>query len=89
MVRQGEGDPRLPHPSVPDYPATATLFQGVVQRTIRLALGGRWERDRWGAVANGGVHVVNNDGHVTGATAHHFVGSIGLTYRLSTERSVP
>jgi hypothetical protein len=89
IVRQGEGDPRLPHPLVPDYPNTATLFQGVVQQTIRFALGGRWQSERWGAVANAGVHLVHNDGHVTGATASHFVGSVGLTFRLSTERAVP
>jgi hypothetical protein len=89
LLRQGEGDPRLPHPLVPDYPTTATLFQGIVQRTIRLATGARWQGARWGVVANGGVHLVHNDGHVTGASATHFVGSVGLTYRLSTERSVP
>src|SRR5690349_1190249 len=88
VLRQGEGDPRLPHPLVPAYPTTATIFQGVVQRTIRLALGGNWQRARWGAVANAGVHFVRNDGHVTGATATHFVGSVGLTFRFRTEHAV-
>jgi hypothetical protein len=45
--------------------------------------------DRWGVVANGGVHLVNNDGHVTGAPATHFVGSVGLTFRLDAEWSDP
>jgi hypothetical protein len=89
VLRQGEGDPRLPHPLVPDYPTTATIFQGVVQRTIRLALGGNWQRAGWGVVANAGVHFVHNDGHVTGATATHFVGSVGLTFRFQTQHTVP
>lgn len=89
LVRQGEGDPRLPHPPVSAYPSTPTLFQGVVQRTVRLALGATWQRAGWGLVANGGVHFVHNELHVTGATATHFVGSVGLTFRLHTEHVVP
>jgi len=88
LLRQGEGDPRLPHPPVSEYPTTATILQGVVQRTIRLALGGSWQRSDWGAVANGGVHFVHNDGHVTGASATHFVGSVGLTYRVHHEHAL-
>ena len=89
LLRQGEGDPRLPHPLVPDYPTTATIFQGVVERTIRVALGGSWQRAGWGVMANGGVHFVHNAGHVTGASATHFVGSVGLTFRFHTEHTVP
>jgi len=88
LLRQGEGDPRLPHPLVPEYPTTATILQGVVERTIRLALGGRWQRAQWGVVANGGVHFVHNAGHVTGASATHFVGSVGLTYRVHYEHAL-
>ena len=88
LLRQGEGDPRLPHPPVPDLPSTATIFQGVVQRTIRLALGGRWEGDRWGVVANGGVHFVHNADHVAGVSATHFVGSVGVTYRVRYEHGL-
>ena len=88
LLRQGEGDPRLPHPLVPDLPTTATIFQGVMQRTIRLALGGSWQRAGWGVVANTGVHFVQNDGHVAGASATHFVGSIGLSYRVHYVRQV-
>jgi len=88
LLRQGEGDPRLPHPLVPDYPTTATILQGVVERTIRLALGGRWQRAQWGVVASGGVHFVHNAGHVTGASATHFVGSVGLTYRVHYEHAL-
>ena len=89
VLRQGEGDPRLPHPPVSAYPSTATLFQGVVQRTTRLALGASWQRGDWGAVANGAVHFVHNAGHATGATATHWVGSVGLTLRFHTEHTIP
>jgi hypothetical protein len=65
------------------------IFQGVVARTVRLALGGSWQRARVGLVANGGVHFVHNEGHVTGANATHFVGSIGLTFRTHTEGPTP
>jgi len=39
-------------------------------------------------VANGGVHFVHNAGHVTGAAATHWVGSIGLTFRMRTEGTI-
>jgi hypothetical protein len=61
----------------------------VVQRTLRLALGGSWQRAGWGVVANGGVHFVHNAGHVTGASATHFVGSIAVTVRMRAEGTVP
>jgi hypothetical protein len=89
VLRQGEGDPHLPHPLVSAYPTTATIFQGVVERTVRLALGETWQNDRWGLTANGGLHLVHNAGHVTGATATHWVGSVGLTYRLRHEAPLP
>jgi len=89
VLRQGEGDPRLTYPPIAAWPTTPVIFQGVVERTIRLALGGNWQRAGVGIVANGGVHLVHNAGHVTGARATHFVGSVGLTFRLRSEASVP
>src|SRR2546422_6010898 len=35
LLRQGEGEPRQPHPPVSAYPTTPTIFQGVVERTLR------------------------------------------------------
>ena len=89
VLRQGEGDPRLPHPPVAAYPSTPTLFQGVVEGTVRLALGGSWQRAGWGVAANAGVHLVHNAGHITGAKATHFVGSAGLSYRFGVDAAVP
>ena len=89
VLRQGEGDPRLPHPLVPDYPSTATLFEGVVERTVRLAVGGHWQRGALELSGNGGVHLIRNAGHVTGASDTRWLGSIGVTYRVAYEHALP
>jgi hypothetical protein len=81
LVRQGEGDPRLPHPLPADYGTTATLFQGVVQRTFRAALGATWQSGPIHFSANGGVHYNQNDGHVSGVTKTRFVGTVALSWR--------
>jgi len=88
-LRQGEGDPRLPHPLVADYPGTATLFQGVVERTVRLALGGHCRLGAFELTGNGGVHLIHNAGHVTGASDTRWLGSIAATYRVSHENALP
>jgi len=64
VVRQGEGDPRLPHPLPPAYPATPTLFQGVVQRVVRFAVGGSWQHHGLSVTGSGGVHLIHSAGHV-------------------------
>jgi len=89
LLRQGEGDPRQPHPLIPDYPSTATLFQGVVERTLRVALGGSWQLGGFQLSGNGGVHLIHNVGHVSGTSDTRWVGSIGVTYRVSYENVLP
>jgi hypothetical protein len=89
VLRQGEGDPRLPYPAIADFGTTSVLLQGVVQRTIRLAVGGRWQRRGVSVNANAGVHFLNNLDHVTGATKTEFVGSLGFTLRLHHEGPLP
>jgi len=89
VLRQGEGDPRLPHPLVPAYPTTATLLQGVVERTVRLAVNADWQYRGLSVTAGGGVHLIHNAGHVTGASDTRWVGSVGLTYRLAWENPLP
>ena len=85
LLRQGEGDPRLPHPLPPAYPTTATLFQGVVERTWRMALGADWHQGRWGVRGNGGVHFVSNAGHLQGASDTRWVGSVRVSYSITWE----
>jgi len=90
LLRQGQGDPRLPHPLIPAYPATATFLQGVVERTLRLALSGNYApHQRLGLTFDAGVHHITNFQHVVGDTQTRFVGSVGLSYRFGWEGALP
>jgi hypothetical protein len=89
LVRQGEGDPRLAHPLPADYPTTAALFQGVVQRTLRLGLSLAGGRGPVRFAGDAGVHLVSNDGHVAGASRTRFVGRLGLELRFGRESLLP
>ena len=89
MVRQGEGDPRLPHPAPVNYPNTSALFQGFVQRTWRAALGATWQEGPIHFSASGGVHYNQNDGHVDGKTQTRFVGTVALSWRFHGEGRLP
>jgi hypothetical protein len=80
LLRQGEGDPRLAHPDPAAYATTASLFQGVVQRTLRLALGVNGHAGPFRLEAAGGVHFVSNDGHVTGQRTTRFVGDLQVSW---------
>ena len=90
LLRQGEGDPRLPHPLVPDYPTTAAFLQGVVERTVRVALSGSYAPvARFGLRFDGGVHRISNYLHMSGQTRTKFVGSLSIAYRFSTQGALP
>jgi len=89
LLRQGEGDLHLPHPPVSAYPSTPTIFSGVVTRTLRLAFAGRVARGRWTVSGDGGVHLISNAGHVTGASATRWVGSVAIEWRMKKEGRIP
>jgi len=89
VLRQGDGDPRLRHPLIPEYPTTAVVLQGVVERVVRLAVGGSWQLGGFSVTGNGGAHFVSNLGHVSGASKTRFVGSIGITYRVRHQDALP
>ncbi len=89
LVRQGEGDFRLPYPPPSAYGTTPTIFSGVTERTARLALGANWQGGRWAVSGNGGVHLVRNAGHVRGVADTRWVGSIGASYRFRLEGALP
>ena len=77
LLRQGEGDFRLPSPSVADYPTTPTLFAGVRERVWRGAMAGTIRVTSYVTVeGNAGVHRRSNAGHVPGATVTEFVGGV-------------
>ena len=89
-LRQGEGDPRLPHPVVSAYPTTPTILQGVVERTVRFAVTGAYAPSgRVGLSFDAGVHRITNFEHVSGDTRTRFLGSVRLSYRLRTEGALP
>jgi len=89
LVRQGAGDFRLPYPPVAAYDTTPTFLAGVVQRTLRLAIGAELARARFTVSADAGVHLLHNAGHVTGASETRFVGRIAVTYRFRKESVLP
>jgi hypothetical protein len=90
LLRQGEGDPRQPHPPVSAYPTTATIFQGVVERTLRAALSGSYAPGgRLGVTFDAGVHHITNFQHVTGDTRTQFSGAVGASYRFGWAGALP
>ena len=89
LLRQGEGDLHLPHPLVSAYDSTPAFLAGVVQRTVRLGLSARVAHGRWVLSGDGGVHLIANAGHVTGANDTRWVGSVQLMWRTKKEGRVP
>jgi hypothetical protein len=89
LLRQGEGDFRLPYPPVTAYDSTRAFLSGVVERTVRLAVSGQLSARRWSVAGDGGVHLISNAGHVNGANQTRWVGSLALTYRYRKESLVP
>ena len=91
LLRQGEGDFRLPYPTVAQFDSTPTIFAGVQERTLRLAIAGRVAHGggRWVVSGDGGVHLVSNAGHVTGADRTRWVGRIAVEWRTKKEGRIP
>ena len=89
LLRQGQGDFRQPYPPVSAYGTTPTIFAGVVQRTVRLAIGGTWERGAWGLSGNGGVHFIHNAANVSGVSDTKWVGGITVRYRFHFQSELP
>ena len=91
LLRQGEGDFRLPYPTVAQYDSTPTIFAGVRERTLRLAIAGRVAHGggRWVVSGDGGVHLISNAGHVTGTGRTKWVGRIALEWRTKKETAIP
>jgi hypothetical protein len=83
LLRQGEGDPRLPYPTQAEFPQTPVIFEGVVERTWRAALVSTVQLP-FGLEAHldAGIHRVQNAGHQTGVSRTDFVGTAVLRYGL-------
>jgi len=89
LLRQGEGDFRLPYPTVAQFDSTATLFAGVLERTLRLAVAGRVAHGRWVLSGDGGVHLIDNYQHASDAAKTRWVGRIALEWRTKKEGRIP
>jgi len=89
LIRQGQGDFRLPYPPVAAYPTTPGFLAGVVERTVRLACGVQLDRGPIGITGNGGVHLISNADHITGNDKTQWVGTIAMTVRLHWESALP
>jgi hypothetical protein len=83
LLRQGEGDFRILLPPDSIFLGGPALFLGVVQRTYRLALQGRYQPIRqvwfrWDV----GHDVLRNADHVTGRNASRFaaLGEVGVRF---------
>jgi len=84
LLRQGQGDFRLPYPAVAQYASTPTLFAGTVVRTTRLALAARVIHGRWVLSGDGGVHLIAN-----GPEKTRWVGTVQLTWQTKKEGRIP
>jgi hypothetical protein len=84
VLRQGQGDFRLPYPTVAQFDSTPTLFAQPVTRTVRLALAGQVVHGRWTLAGNGGVHLIHN-----GPESTRWVGTIAVNWRTKKEGRVP
>jgi len=90
VLRQGEGDFRLPYPPVAEYGQTPVMFHGTVERTVRAAIAG--DAALPGGITvrfDAGVHLIDNAGHVSGATDTRFVASIEAIYRFRFAGALP
>lgn len=89
LLRQGEGDFRLPYPPVAAFDSTPTFLAGVVERTVRLAVGYQLSAGAWSLAGDGGVHLIHNARHAAGVDRTRWVGRVELTWRYRKESLVP
>jgi hypothetical protein len=85
LLRQGEGDLRLPFPPPESYPDLATIHTGVVEKTFRAALLAEIPHPSGLQLSfDAGIHRIVDYQHVPGASETRFVGSARLRYVLGT-----
>ncbi len=81
FLRQGEGDLRLPFPPRDQVAGVQTIFDGVIERTWRLALQSTLHLPLDAtALVDVGVHRIFNADHIEGQTRTRFVGTFTLRY---------
>src|SRR5581483_11723743 len=86
----GRGRPAAPHPPVSAYPATATILQGVVERTWRLAVAATYAPGpAFGVAFDAGLHRIANFQHVPGAARTRAAGRVAVSYRFQWQGTLP
>jgi hypothetical protein len=81
LQRQGEGDFRDSIPPMEEYLSSPSLFLGVRERTVRVALAGRYQPFRFAWLAwDLGQSFIQNRDHVSGRDESTFeaVGELGI-----------
>jgi hypothetical protein len=82
LLNQGEGDFRKPWPMSAN--TQPFVFSGVVERTIRTAVGGQFLFGKHlDVTADAGVHFISNQSHVAGVSATRFVARLRVRLELS------
>jgi hypothetical protein len=89
LIRQGEGDFRLPYPPATSFDSTPAFLSGIVERTVRLAIGYQLSAGSWTLAGDGGVHLIANYRNISGDDRTRWVGRVGVTYRYRRESLVP
>jgi hypothetical protein len=89
LLRQGQGDFRLPYPAVSAYDSTPAFLAGVVERTVRLAVGYQLSVGAWSLTGDGGAHLISNADNVSGAQRTRWVGRVELQWRYRQESLIP
>lgn len=89
-LRQGEGDPRAPYPPESLFAVTPTIFSGTVERTVRLSGSAEW----WPSIGvrlggELGVNLLNNAGHVAGASRTRWVWRVRAEVRRRRSAALP
>jgi hypothetical protein len=88
FLEQGQGDFRLPTPPLPVR--GPEIFEGVIERTVRLGLTGQASiLQRLDLDLDAGLHRIENAGHQTGVSRTRFVGRVALTYRFGGAVRLP
>lgn len=83
VLRQGEGRLTDPYPAGTARGDTPQIFIGVVEKTLRAALGVSGRQGPLEVSANLGLHHIRDAGHVEGRTKTEFEGHIQFTLGVS------
>jgi hypothetical protein len=88
LFRQGEGRIEDPYPVQPALASTPALFIGVVERTLRAAIGVSGREGPLELAGDAGLHHVTNVGHVEGVSDTRFEARVQVTLRIGASGEI-